>query len=52
MNDALVSRLQLHAGETPAYRQLAEQIGALIRRGELAPGERLPPDRALAQALA
>ena len=33
------------------YQQVAEQIGALIRRGEFAPGDRLPPERDLARSL-
>jgi DNA-binding FadR family transcriptional regulator len=33
------------------YRQIADQIGALIGSGEFAPGERLPPERHLALQL-
>lgn len=33
------------------YQQVAEQIGALIRRGEFAPGDRLPAERDLARSL-
>ncbi|MBI3370330.1 MAG: FadR family transcriptional regulator [Betaproteobacteria bacterium] len=33
------------------YRQIADQIGALIENGEYAPGSRLPPERTLAQQL-
>ncbi|PWC43446.1 FadR/GntR family transcriptional regulator [Azospirillum sp. TSO22-1] len=33
------------------YQQIAGQIGALIRRGEFAPGDRLPPERDLARSL-
>ena len=33
------------------YRQIADQIGALIASGEFAPGKRLPPERNLAQLL-
>ena len=33
------------------YRQIAEQIRALIRTGEFLPGERLPPERDLARQL-
>jgi DNA-binding FadR family transcriptional regulator len=33
------------------YRQIADQIAALIERGEYAPGARLPPERDLAKQL-
>src|SRR6187399_2580438 len=33
------------------YRQIADQIAALIERGEYAPGSRLPPERDLAEQL-
>src|SRR5471032_1431361 len=33
------------------YRQIADQILALIAHGEFTPGERLPPERDLAQQL-
>lgn len=33
------------------YRQIADQIAALIERGEYKPGERLPPERDLAKQL-
>lgn len=33
------------------YRQIADQIAALIERGEYRPGERLPPERDLAKQL-
>ena len=36
---------------TPLTRQIAEQIRSNISQGALAPGERLPPARDLAQAL-
>jgi DNA-binding transcriptional MocR family regulator len=35
----------------PLYRQLADHLAALIAAGRLAPGERVPPSRDLAQAL-
>lgn len=36
-------RLEIIRGSAvPPYRQLAEQIAAAIRAGELAPGERIP----------
>ena len=37
--------------EVPLYRQLAEQIAAQIRNGQLERGERLPPTRELAGQL-
>src|SRR5881392_29779 len=40
-----------HDSEVPLYRQLAEQIGARIRSGQLARGERLPATRELAGLL-
>src|SRR5688572_21779761 len=33
------------------YRQIADQIAALIDRGEYSPGQRLPPERDLAKQL-
>src|SRR5690349_3269825 len=33
------------------YRQIADQIAALIERGEYRPGQRLPPERDLAKQL-
>jgi DNA-binding GntR family transcriptional regulator len=33
----------------PPYRQLAEQIGAAIRSGELAPGDRIPTRKELTE---
>ncbi len=35
----------------PVYQQIANEIRAQVERGELAPGDRLPPIRALAQQL-
>lgn len=37
--------------ETPIYRQIAKSIGDQITDGSIAPGERLPPARALASTL-
>ena len=34
-----------------AYTAIVERIGAMIRGGELAPGDRLPPERKLAEEL-
>ena len=39
------------ASETPIYRQIYEQICAEIVRGELAPGDALPPIRVIAKEL-
>lgn len=36
---------------TPLYRQVAEQLAGLIRKGEYKPGQRLPSDRELARLL-
>ena len=40
------------AGQTSLYRALANRLQRLIERGDLSPGAGLPPERALAQALA
>ncbi len=39
------------ASATPPYEQVRAQFAALIRRGELEPGQRLPPVRQLAADL-
>lgn len=39
------------AAPEPLYRQLFEQLREAIERGRLAPGERLPPTRSLAEQL-
>lgn len=39
------------ASDVPLYRQLVIQLGELIRRGILPPGERLPPIRRVADEL-
>ncbi len=38
-------------GSGPRYLAIANAIGAAMDRGALAPGDRLPPHRALAAAL-
>lgn len=38
-------------GEGPLYQQLADAIAAAVERSDLLPGTRLPPERALADAL-
>ena len=40
------------AGRGPLYRQLSRAVAALVERGELAGGARLPAERALAGAVA
>jgi DNA-binding transcriptional MocR family regulator len=41
----------LENGEGPRYRQIAEQITNAVKDGVLRPGDRLPPQRELAQEL-
>jgi GntR family transcriptional regulator len=43
--------MALVRGPKPLHAAIAEQIAAAITAGELAPGERLPPERGLAQTL-
>jgi DNA-binding transcriptional MocR family regulator len=43
--------LQLSADDQPIYRRLADAIAERIARGELAIGDRLPPQREIARAL-
>jgi GntR family transcriptional regulator len=45
--------MQLHLGgsEVPIYLQIVQQIKHLVASGRLAPGEELPPIRALAEQL-
>lgn len=37
--------------ESPAYRQIIEKVTSLVRSGELKSGDRLPPERELAEQL-
>jgi len=47
-----VSAMPFQAIETQRlYQQVADQVGALIRRGDFGPGDRLPPERDLAKEL-
>jgi DNA-binding transcriptional regulator YhcF (GntR family) len=46
METTLATRLVLRENGTPTYRQVAEQIAAMIRGGDLALGER-PRQRAV-----
>lgn len=39
------------ARHVPAYRQVADAFAAMIREGKVKPGERLPPERDLAEEL-
>ena len=39
------------ASDMPAYRQVIERITSLIKEGALKPGDRLPPERDLAESL-
>src|SRR5215468_2534226 len=39
------------ADDTPIYLQIVQQIKSLVASGRLAPGEELPPIRALAEQL-
>jgi DNA-binding transcriptional regulator YhcF (GntR family) len=39
------------ASSEPPFAQLRQQVTALVARGELAPGDRLPPVRRLAEDL-
>src|SRR3990172_9789087 len=46
------NRMLLDRGsDTPVYRQIAERVRTWIASGELAPGEKLPPSRELAETL-
>jgi GntR family transcriptional regulator len=40
-----------HGSSVPAYAQIEDQLAARIAAGELAPAERLPPERELAKSL-
>ena len=43
--------LVLERGTKPLHVTIAEQLAAAIASGALAPGERLPPERHLAESL-
>lgn len=43
--------LRLEAGDAPKYLIIADALAAAVERGELAPGDRLPPQRRVAEAL-
>lgn len=44
-------KLSKNADSPPAYRQIIDQLGALVRTRALKPGERLPTERDLARLL-
>ena len=43
--------LRLNASGEPKYLTIANALAASVERGELAPGDRLPPQRRVAEAL-
>lgn len=47
----MLERIHLSPGETPLYKQLADAIADQIDRGDLSVGDRLPPQRDIAQQL-
>lgn len=47
----MLEDLQLPADDQPIYRRLADAIAERIARGELAVGDKLPPQREIARAL-
>lgn len=49
--DQLISVASLDDGDKPKYRAIADDLAAAIRSGQLAPGEKLPPQRSLAARL-
>ena len=49
--DQLISVASLDDGDKPKYRAIADDLVAAIRSGQLAPGEKLPPQRSLAARL-
>jgi DNA-binding transcriptional MocR family regulator len=49
--DQLISVANLDRGDKPKYQAIADDLVAAIRSGQLAPGEKLPPQRSLAARL-
>lgn len=47
----MFGQIQLSTGEEPIYRQLADAIAERIAKGELATGDKLPPQRKIARSL-
>ncbi|HVT50780.1 MAG TPA: PLP-dependent aminotransferase family protein [Dongiaceae bacterium] len=47
----MLENLRLVENDQPLYRRLADAIADRIERGELSPGDRLPPQRDIAKAL-
>lgn len=49
--DGWIGRLKAQPGEGPKYLSIAQALAAAVDAGELAPGDRLPPQRRVAEAL-
>ncbi|WP_135211277.1 PLP-dependent aminotransferase family protein [Vitreimonas flagellata] len=49
--DGWIARLKAQPGEGPKYLSIAQGLAAAVEAGELAPGDRLPPQRRVAEAL-
>jgi DNA-binding transcriptional MocR family regulator len=47
----MLHNLKVPAGDAPMYQRLADAIAERITRGEIAGGERLPPQREIARSL-
>ena len=50
-NDTITLTGVAQAGKKYAYTAIVERIGAMLRNGDLRPGDRLPPERKLAEEL-
>lgn len=46
-----MARLRFESRDTPKYLTISNALAAAVERGELAPGDRLPPQRRVAEAL-
>lgn len=49
--DDWIGRLAAQPGEGPKYLSIAQGLAAAVESGELAPGDRLPPQRRVAETL-
>lgn len=49
--DGWIARLKAQPAEGPKYLSIARELAAAVESGELAPGDRLPPQRRVAEAL-